>query len=72
MDQPPCGARSVYFGIGACRCAARTAALTAEVAVLTELCMSMGTCPSSNYAQRYITEFMRDSETRFDTEHATV
>jgi hypothetical protein len=52
--------------------AARTAALIAEVAVLTELCMSMGTRPSSNYAQRYSTEFMRDFETRFDAEHETV
>ena len=34
----------------------------AEIAILSELCMSMGTRPSSNWAQRYSTELMLDFE----------
>jgi hypothetical protein len=41
----------------------------AEIAVLSELCMSMGTRPSSNYAQRYSTELMLDFEERFHAAH---
>jgi hypothetical protein len=40
-----------------------------ELAVLTELCMSMGTRPSSKYAQRYTTELMHAFEAAFDTRH---
>ena len=41
----------------------------AELALITEYCMSMGTTPSSSWAQHYTTEFMLDFEMRFHAAH---
>jgi hypothetical protein len=45
------------------------AASEPELALVSEFCMSMGTTPSSNWAQRYTTEFMLDFEARFHAAH---
>ena len=42
----------------------------AELAITQELCMSMGTTPSSNYAQRYATEFCNRLNLLFHEQHA--
>lgn len=41
----------------------------AELAIISELCMSMGTTPSSSWGQRYMTEFMRDYVESFHAAH---
>ena len=40
-----------------------------ELSIIDELCMSMGTSPSSNWGQRYMTEFMHSYVERFHREH---
>ena len=44
----------------------------AELAVISELCMSMGTTPSSNWCQRYTTEMMREFQEEFHQAHVAL
>ena len=44
----------------------------ADLALLGELCMSMGSSLSSNIAQRYTTELALDYEARYHSAHAGV
>ena len=44
----------------------------AELALLAELCMSMGSSPSSIIAQRYTTELTLDYEARYHAAHTSV
>ena len=44
----------------------------AKLALLAELCMGMGSCPSSNIAQRYTTELALDYEARYHAAHTGI